>query len=183
MKKTVCIALIVLFLLGISSVASAGKFSFGAFAGVNIPIAQSDAKSGVLFGAKGRVTLLPFLGLEPNFTSAKHGGKDIEVRETSFSRKGGNITSFGLDVIIGTLSSMSKMRIYGLLGINSNTYGGEGISDESGLGLALGTGLEFFATEFLSVETRAKYHPIKLGDGGRVHLELSGGLNYYFGGK
>jgi hypothetical protein len=183
MKKKVCIALIVLFLLGISSVASAGKFSFGVFAGANIPIAQSDAKSGALFGAKGRVTLLPFLGLEPYFTNAEHGGKDIEVQETSFSRKGGNTTSFGADIILGNLSSGGKIRIYGLFGINSNNYSTQAIPDKSGLGLVLGTGLEFFPAEFLSVETRAKYHPIKLGDGGRVHLELSGGLNYYFGGK
>ena len=76
---------------------------------------------------------------------------------------------------------MGKTRFYGLVGINSNTYKREGIPDETGMGVAFGTGVEFFPAEMLSLEFRAKYHPIKLGEGGRVHLELSGGVNYYFG--
>jgi len=181
MKKTICLSVVVLFLIGMSSVASASKFSIGAFAGLNLPLAQDDAKGGALFGVKGRILLLPYLGVEPNFCFAKFGGKDVEVREKSYAQEGGDITSFGADLLVGSLSAMGKMKIYGLVGINSNTYKREGISDESGLGLALGTGFEFFATEILSLEIRAKYHPIKLGEGGRAHLEFSGGLNYYFG--
>jgi hypothetical protein len=34
----------------------------------------------------------------------------------------------------------------------------------------------------LGIEVRARYHGISLeGGGGRNNLELSGGLNYYFG--
>jgi hypothetical protein len=181
MKKILSVTMLVLFLLGISSVASAGKFSIGGFAGLNVPVAQDDAKSGALFGAKARILLLPFLGIEPNFSFAKYEGKDVEVREKSYPGEGGDITSFGADIILGTMSSFSKMKFYGLAGISTNTYKREKVSDESGLGLAVGTGFEFFPTEILSIEIRAKYHSIKIGDGGRPHLQLSGGLNYYFG--
>lgn len=181
MKKSISVFGAILFLLMMVSSASAARFSIGGFAGLNLPLAQEDAKSGALFGAKGRILLLPFLGLEPNFSFAKYGGKDLEAGGKSWEREGGDITSFGADLLLGSLSAMGKMKIYGLAGINSNTYKREGISDESGLGLAFGTGFEFFPTEMLSLEIRAKYHPIKLGDGGRVHLELTGGLNYYFG--
>jgi len=181
MKKILSVTMLVLFLLGISSVASAGKFSIGGFAGLNLPVAQDDAKSGALFGAKARILLLPFMGIEPNFSFAKYGGKDVEVRGKTFPGEGGDITSFGVDIVFGTMSSFSNMKFYGLAGISANTYKREGIPDESGLGLAFGTGFEFFPTEILSLEIRAKYHSIKVGEGGRPHLELSGGLNYYFG--
>lgn len=181
MKKIVCLGLMVIFMMGLSSTASARRFSVGAFGGMNIPIAQDDTKAGGLFGAKGRIPLLPFLALEPNFTTAQFGGKDVEVGGKSFSRKGGNFTSFGADLLIGSMSGMSKMRFYGLAGINSNTYSRQSIEDKTGLGLTIGTGFEFFPTEILSLELRARYHAIKLGDGGRSHLEVSGGLNYYFG--
>ena len=181
MKKMVFVIFTVLFLLSISSVATAGKFGIGAFGGANIPIAQQDEKAGALFGAKARIPLLPFLALEPNFTFAKFGGSDVDVREQSFPIKGGDITSFGADLILGTFSSVSKMKFYGLVGINSNTFKREGFSKKTGVGLTLGPGFEFFATDILSVEARARYHAIKVGDGGKSHLELTGGVNYYFG--
>ncbi|MGB7062182.1 MAG: outer membrane beta-barrel protein [Candidatus Zixiibacteriota bacterium] len=181
MRKVICLIIVALFVASSSSVTLAGKFSLGAFGGLNIPLAQDDAKSGALFGAKGRVLLLPYLGIEPYFSFAEYGAKDVEVRGVSFAGKSGDITSFGADLVLGSISGMGKTKFYGLVGINSNTYKREGIPDESGLGLAFGSGLEFFPTEMLSLEFRAKYHPIKLGDGGRVHLELSGGVNYYFG--
>jgi hypothetical protein len=183
MKKSISVLGMILVLLMMVSSASAAKFSIGGFAGLNLPLAQQDATSGALFGAKGRILLIPVLGLEPNFSFAKYGGKDIEVREKSYTRDGGDITSFGADLLLGSLSAMGKTKIYGLVGINSNTYKREGMSNESGVGLAFGTGFEYFTTEMLSLEIRAKYHAIKVGDGGRAHLELTGGLNYYFGNE
>lgn len=181
MKKIFSLSIMVLILMGMSSIAFAGKYGIGAFAGANIPIVQKDEKAGVLFGAKARIPLLPFLALEPNFAIAKFKGNDVEVREHSFTMEDGDVTSFGADLILGTLSSMSKMKFYGLFGINSNTYNRKGFTKETGLGLTLGPGFEFFATEMLSVDLRARYHAFKKGDGGKTHLELCGGLNYYFG--
>lgn len=181
MRKVICLIIVALFVASSSSVALAGKFSIGAFGGLNIPLVQDDAKSGALYGAKGRILLLPYLGIEPYFSFAEYGGKDVEVREQSFAGKSGDITSFGADLVLGSMSGIGKTRFYGLVGINSNTYKREGIPDETGLGLAFGSGFEFFPTEMVSLEFRAKYHPIKVADGGRVHFEISGGLNYYFG--
>lgn len=183
MKKLISIFGVILFLLMIVSSASARKFSIGGFAGLNLPLAQQDAKSGALFGVKGRVPLLPFLALEPNFVFAKYAGKDVEVRDKSFAQEGGDITSFGADLLIGSMSGMSKMKFYGLTGINSNTYKRTGFSNKTGLGWTLGTGFEFLATEILSLEIRARYHAIKVEEGGKGQLEVSGGLNYYFGSE
>jgi len=182
MKKIVCLSMMALFLVGASSVASAGKFSIGGFAGLNIPIAQEDMGNGTLFGAKGRILLLPFLGVEPNFVFSKYGDKDHDILGGAQTREGGDITSFGVDAVIGTFSGFSKARFYGILGINSNTFKWEPFEDQTRLGLSFGTGIEFLPSDIFSIEVRARVHTISLeGGGGRNNLELTAGLNYYFG--
>lgn len=182
MKKIACLSMMVLFLFGASSVASAGKFSIGAFAGLNIPIAQEDMGNGTLFGAKGRIVLLSFLGVEPNFVFSKYGDKDHDILGGTQTREGGDITSIGVDAVIGTFSGFSKVRFYGILGINSNTFKWEPFEDQTRLGLSFGTGIEFLPSDIFSIEVRARVHAISLeGGGGRNNLELTAGLNYYFG--
>ncbi len=182
MKKTVCLSMIVFFLIGASPVLSAGRFSIGGFAGLNIPISQEDKGSGILYGAKGRILLLPFLGVEPNFVFSEYGDKDHDYDGVTDTRKGGDITSFGADLVFGTFSGFSKARFYGILGINSNTLKWEPFEDQTRLGLSFGTGIEFLPTDVFSIEVRARVHSISLeGEGGRNNLELTAGLNYYFG--
>jgi hypothetical protein len=182
MKKTLYVGILFLLLFSLPSIVYAAKYGIGAFGGMNIPVAQGDTKPGALYGVKGRIPLLPFLAVEPNFLVADFKGKDLTVQDTiSYAQEGGNFTSFGADLIVGTFSGMSKLKFYGLAGINTNTYKRKGMENKTGLGLTIGTGFEFFPTDIISVEIRSRYHPIKIGDGGRVHVEISGGLNYYFG--
>jgi hypothetical protein len=186
MKKSISVLGAILFLLLIMSTASAGKFGIGGFAGVNFPIAQQDVGNGTVFGAKGRIMVLPFLGVEPNFVFSKYGDKDIKDDEGNLlgTRKGGDITSFGLDAVMGTFSGFSKMRFYGILGLNSNMVKREKIPDQTRLGVSIGTGAEFLPIDMVGIEVRARVHSISLkGGGGRDNLELTGGLNYYFGPK
>ena len=174
----------VLLLFCLTSAVSAAKFSLGVFGGVNIPILQEDVSNGTVFGVKGRVMVMPFLGLEPNFVMSKYGDKDMDVLEQTMTRKGGDINSFGLDAVLGTFSGFSKVRFYGLVGLNSNSLKRDGIPNQTRLGVSIGTGLEFMAMDMLSIEVRARVHSISLeGGGGRDNVELTGGLNYYFGPK
>lgn len=182
MKKTICLGMLMLFLLGASSAAAAGKFSVGGFAGLNIPLAQEDMGNGTLFGVKGRITLLPFLGVEPNFVFSKYGDKDHDVNGVTMTRKGGEITSFGVDAVFGTFSGFSQTRFYGLVGINSNTLKRDALPDQTRMGLSFGAGIEFLPADVFGIELRARIHSISLdGGGGRNNLELSAGLNYHFG--
>ena len=179
MKKSISVFGAILFLLIMVSSASAARFGIGGFVGMNIPLAQEDVKSGILYGAKGRIPLLPVLGLEPNFVYSKYGDKELDNVGT---REGGTITSFGADLVLGNPIGFSRGRFYGLLGVNANTLKRKGHSDQTQFGLSFGVGFEFLPTEVLGIEARARYHGISLeGGGGRNNLELSGGLNYYFG--
>ena len=174
----------VLLLFCLTSAASAAKFSIGAFGGMNMPIIQEDVGNGSVFGIKGRMMVMPFLGLEPNFVMSKYGDKDIDVLGQPMTRNGGDITSFGLDAVLGTFGGFSKVRFYGLVGLNSNSMKRDGIPNQTRLGVSIGTGVEFMAMDVLSIEVRARVHSISLeGGGGRDNVELTGGLNYYFGPK
>ncbi len=183
MKNSILVSGAVLFLLlTIVSSTSGAEFGIGGFAGINIPLAQEDVDNGILYGIKGRILVLPFLGVDPNFVYSNYGDKDHAMGERSDTREGGTITSFGADLVLGTLSGFRRTRFYALLGANSNTLKFKGISDQTQLGLSFGAGLEFLASEVLGIEARARLHGISLeGGGGRNNLELSGGLNYYFG--
>ncbi len=182
MRKVVCLIIVALFVASSSSVALAGKFSVGAFGGLNIPIGQEDKANGTLYGVKGRIILLPFLGVEPNFVFSKYGDKDHEVGGVTMTREGGDITSFGADLVFGTFSGFSQVRFYGILGVNSNTIKWKPLEDQTRLGLSFGSGVEFLPTDVFSIEVRARLHSISLdGGGGRNNLELTAGLNYYFG--
>jgi len=184
MRKTFYVGILVLLLFYLPSIASAAKFSIGVFGGMNIPIIQEDVSNGTVFGVKGRAMVMPFLGLEPNFVMSKYGDKDHDVLGQTMTRKGGDITSFGLDAVLGTFGGFSKVRFYGLVGLNSNSLKRDGIPDQTRLGLSFGTGVEFMAMDVLSVEVRARVHNVSLeGGGGRNNVELTGGLNYYFGPK
>jgi len=168
--------------MGTFSFASAGRISIGGFAGWNIPLYQKDVETGKVFGAKGRIILLPFLGVEPNFVFSEYGDKDYDVDGQILTRKGGDITSFGADVVWGSFDSFSPARFYGILGINSNTLKRQGFADLTRLGVSLGSGVELLVTDVFSIEIRARIHAISLeGGGGRNNLELTGGVNYYFG--
>jgi hypothetical protein len=182
MKKSLCLSMLILIFAGTSSATTTGRFSIGGFAGLNFPISQEDVGNGTLFGAKGRIMLLPFMGVEPNFVFSEYGEKDHDINGATMTRKGGSLTSFGADALIGTFSGFSQVRFYGLLGINSNTLKRDGIPDQTRLGLSWGAGIEFLASNMFGLELRARLHSISLdGGGGRNNLQLSAGLNYYFG--
>lgn len=179
MKKSILTFSAILFLFISTSSASATEFGIGGFAGINIPLAQEDVGNGILYGAKAKIQLLPVLGLEPNFVYSKYGDKALEDVGT---REGGNITSFGADLVLGNPVGFSRGRFFTLFGVSSNKLKREGLSDQTQLGLSFGTGFEFLATDVLGIEVRARLHGISLeGGGGRNNLQLSGGLNYYFG--
>jgi hypothetical protein len=184
MKRIICLTLMLSLLVGASSACAGGKFSLGAFAGLNMPLAQEDMGNGTLYGAKARIVLLPFLGVEPNLVFSKYGDKDVKDEDGNLlgTRKGGDVTSFGLDAVVGNFSGFSSARFYGLVGVNSNTSKREALPDQTRLGLALGAGIEFLPTDVFGIEVRARLHSISLeGGGGRNNLEITGGLNYYFG--
>ncbi len=167
------------------------RFSVGAFGGMNLPIAQSDTKSGTAMGLKARIPIMTFIAVEPNYTYLKNGDGQVSVEDgwnTTMKREGGKFTSFGIDLAIGGVSGFKGFNAYALLGIASAKYAKKGLPDMTKGSYWLGVGFEYGITDFLSAEVRAKglIFPYKddaysKGDtGSRKNGVISLGLNYFF---
>ena len=181
MKRTSVIVLSFLLVAGFASEALGSKIGLGGFLGMNIPIAQEDAGSSSLFGFKARMELMPRLGVEAFFTKLNQGEASVEVWGREMSMKGGSINSFGLNLILGSMSSETGSHFHLAGGIGSYSLSKEGVPDESRFGYNFGPGLEIGLGK-MSIEISVKTHIIPLdGGGSRKNIGISGGLNYYFG--
>jgi len=182
MKKKLVVILSLLLMAGVVSNAAGMEIGVGGFVGVNIPVVQDDASTRSLLGLKARLQLIPALGIEPFFTRLNQGDTSIEVGGKDMSRDGGSISSFGLNLILGSMSSEMGAHFHVAAGIGSYTIKREGVPNESRLGYNLGPGIEIGLRHGLSVEVSSKFHIITLeGGGSRKNIGISGGINYYFG--
>lgn len=181
MKRTSVLILSFLLMAGVASEVLASKIGVGGFVGMNIPIVQDDASSGTLFGFKGRFELIPKLGAEAFFTAMDQGESSIEVWGKEMVVDAGSIKSFGLNLILGSMSSDVGAHFHMTGGIASYSFSRDGVPDESRFGYNFGPEFEIGLGK-LSIEMSSKIHIITLdGGGSRKNIGLSGGLNYYFG--
>jgi hypothetical protein len=173
--------LLVGFLLLFAADAFAMRIGAGAFAGLNLPVAMDDVTSGKIYGLKARLVLLPYVGVEPNLTFSDYGEGEVEVYDETMTRDGGEITSFGVDAVLGGIQGTPGLSVYGLLGIGSAKWSREGIDDVSELSTYIGFGTEYSMPSSISIEVRAKAQVISHEDGTYKNGCVTIGLNYYFG--
>lgn len=188
MKKVLLLALLLLLACGGS--ASAFRFGVGGFGGLNFPVAQDDAQSGTVFGAKARLPIIPFIAVEPNFTLLQNGDATIEIEDYgygSMTLKAGKFTSFGADVVFGSIMGNTGLNVHGIAGISSSTYAldVDAIPDVSGVTYWLGLGVEYGINQQVSLEFQGKLMVFPYDDGGdtgsRKNGVVTAGINVYFG--
>ncbi|MCC6964318.1 MAG: outer membrane beta-barrel protein [candidate division Zixibacteria bacterium] len=182
-------------LLAVSTSAHAFRFSVGAFGGLNMPIAQEDTESGTVFGVKGRVPLIGFLAVEPNFTYVKNGDAEVEVGgnwNETMTHQGGKYNSFGVDLVLGNVLGYKGFGMYGIFGLSSAKFQKDGIPDLTKSTYWLGLGFEYSVTDQISVDFRGKAFIFPYEDDtenapnpdlktSRKNGMVTVGLNYYFG--
>lgn len=179
-KFTVLTALAVIVMVAASPV-SAARYSVGAFGGMSIPLGMEDVKSSSLYGLKARFALLPSIGIEPNFTVSNFGDGEADVYGETQKRDGGDITSFGVDLVLGGISGSTGLSIYGIGGVGSAKWSREGIDDISKFSYFIGLGLEYGVTPMMSLEVKAKTLILPNEGGTYKTLGVSAGLSLYFG--
>ncbi len=171
---------LILTMVGSLASATASPIGIGAHAGLNIPMVQEDAGSGPLYGARLRITVTPFLALEPSLTFFKQGDAMAEVRDGEIKLDGGQSTALGMNLILGSVGLPSGLRVHGVMGMASHAVKQEGTEDQSRFAMSLGPGGEIEVAEKLALSVEARLHMISLeGGGARKNLSLSGGLMYY----
>jgi opacity protein-like surface antigen len=177
-------------LMFMASDASALRFGVGGFAGLNIPVAQDDATMGTAFGAKARVMLIPFVGIEPNFTYMQNGDAEVEIPapyNETMTREAGTFTSFGADLVFGSIQGYTGLSAYGIGGISFTDYSRDtdAIPSISNPSYWLGLGLEYGVNDQISIDVRAKVmiFPYDEGEdtGSRKNGLVSAGVTFFFG--
>lgn len=181
-KRTVFLSTIILFLLFLNFSWAEVKFSVGGFGGVNFPIVQEDSKIAGIAGFKARATFLPYLAVEPNFTYIRQGGITLDVGGVDMDREGGNLYSYGADLVFGSLESIKKFYWYFICGLYGNSMRRLGREDLNKFGFNLGVGLEILPSNVIGIDFRTKVQIITIEGGSRKNILVTGGLNYYFGG-
>ena len=169
-----------------SSAAQAGLLGAGitAYGGFNIPIAQDDTESGSVFGVRAPLQMISMLRLEPWFGMAKNGDYTWSTSISgSQSFDGGEITSFGLNALLGSPMTAPGFSIAFVGGIGSHKFESESLEADSrigfNLGLDLGMGLGSSPLA-LSVRGEALVIPLD-GGGSRKNGFVTAGLTYKFG--
>lgn len=182
MKKWLFWSVVLFAIVGMSSAAMARPIGVGAFAGLNIPIAQEDASTGQLYGARLRIAVAPFLALEPTLAYFQQGDASAQVGNEQIKLDGGQSTALGANLIVGSVGPPTGVRFYGVIGLASHAVKQEGTEDQNRLAMNLGPGLEVGVGDRLALDLEARLHMISLdGGGARKNLGLSGGLIFYLG--
>jgi hypothetical protein len=162
--------------------ATAGPIGIGVHGGLNLPVAQDDAGSGFLYGARLRIAFASFAALEPSLSYFRQGDAQVKLHGRSDILDGGQSTALGLNLILGSVGHPSRMRFYGIIGLASHAVKQKGTKDHSRLAVSLGPALEARVGRNLALSVEARLHMISLeGGGARKNVELSSGLVYYLG--
>jgi len=174
---------VLLFVLILSAPVWAQKdISVGAFGGFNLPILQSDAGAGSDFGVKAKFSPIPMLAAAAFFESRTFGEASKEVGGVEHTIDGGNVTSFGVEGLIGNTGGGSGPHFYFFAGISSYKWTRDNVDDVSEVGYHLGPGFEFVLPMKIGIEGRAKFEIVPTdGGGSRKNVLVFVGANYHFG--
>jgi len=180
LRRLLLVLGIISLILASATSLSATQLSVGGFAGLNLPVAMDDVKMGMAYGFKARIALMPSVGIEPNFMIASYGEGEAEVYDETYTRDGGEITSFGVDIVFGGISGKKGASFFVAGGIGSSKWSRDGIDDVTEMSFNLGVGMEYGVAEMISIELRAKAMVIPHDDGSYKNGMITGGLNYFF---
>ena len=140
MKRIVPILLLGLALSSGAAAARAASAS-GAFGGMSIPVVQEDAKTGAVYGVRVPVTVMPLVTVEPYCARTRPGDDEETFGGLTYTRDGGEISAFGLNVHAGR---GGPLRFYPFAGIGSYRLTRDGdatTAPRSATTLGLGLGL------------------------------------------
>ncbi len=162
--------------LGAGPAAAAGV-GVGAFGGTCLPVVQEDTKSGILYGVRLPVTVAPMLRLEPCWAGWRPGDVEETFGGESYTRDGGEISTFGLNAMLAT---GGPLRLYPFAGIGSYKLTREAADERSEIGYDAGLGLGLSPLPGLEADLRAEFVMIPLDETSRKFVNVTLGASYHF---
>ncbi len=174
---------LIIFTLSAGQALALTDISIGAFGGLNIPVAQEDAKTGNAFGLKAKFSPSPMIGGSIFYENRAFGDPEITVGGLTMSIDGGKVTSFGAELLIGNVGGAAGPHFYWALGISNYQWKRDGFEDHTKVGYHLGPGFELvLPAANIGIEGRGKFEIVPTGSGGsRKNALVFVGVNYHFG--
>jgi len=157
--------------------AHAAGVGVGAFGGVSVPIVQDDSNQGSIFGARVPIQLIPLISAEPFFASSKLGDKDQTIAGLPYTRDGGEITAFGVNVLLGGMGAPG-VRFYPYAGLGSYELKRNGAEKATEVGYNFGLGLGLSPIPQLAIDLRGELNMIATGDTSRKYANVTVGAAY-----
>jgi hypothetical protein len=184
MKKFLPVIIVLLMASGASAITD---ISAGVYGGLNAPLVQQDAKSGMGFGFKVKVTPIPFVGGAAFFESRNFGDPEVKIlegtpNELTVKTDGGKVSVLGIEALIGAPGGGIGPHFYWSFGLANYKWTRTGYSKLSKMGYHTGPGLEIVFPAGFGVGAQAKFEIVPTGNGGsRKNVLGFIGLNYHFG--
>jgi hypothetical protein len=158
--------LLVLLILIIAAPASfaIGDIAVGPYYGMVMPVGNDLVKSGMMYGAQAKLSLIPMLSVGAHYSSRSYGNPTIETSFGDFESDGGSATSMGLDAFLGKTGGMIGANIYFSGSYGTFKWKRDGFEDISKSSLAFGPGVEIVLPMKIGVEGRAMFEVVSTGD-------------------
>ena len=160
------------------SVATAGAVSIGIEpnAGISLPVLQDDRTRGSVWGLRVPVNVVPFLTVEPYYSSGSYGDKETTTIAGPITRDGGKVKAFGANLLLSAGGPMFKF--YPFVGLGSNTDQRAGTPDLKKTGYNFGLGVGFGLPMKIGLDIRGEMQMVVDGDVSRKFANATVGLSY-----
>ncbi len=156
--------------------------SFGVYGGLNYPIVQDDAGSGSGFGIKAKFSPMPMIAASAFYEARTIGDPSIDAGGASQTSGGGNVSSFGVEALIGNTGGGTGLHFYWAIGISSYKWTRDNLDDLTKVGYHIGPGFEIGLPSNLGLEIKGKFELVPTdGGGSRKNAIVSAGVNYHLG--
>jgi len=178
--KSKLLVLLILLLAAPASFAI-GDIAIGPYYGMVMPIGNDAVKSGMMYGAQAKVSLIPILSIGAHYSSRSYGNPTIDSEILGeLEIDGGDVTSMGLDAFLGKTGGMTGMNIYFSGSYGTFKWKRDSFEDISKSSLAFGPGLEIVLPMKIGIEGRAMFEVASTGEEGTWKAVMWYiGLNYH----
>jgi len=151
------LAVMLILLLTASSCFAIGDIAIGPFFGMAMPVANDLVKSGTMFGAQAKVSLIPMVGLGIYYSSRSYGAPTIEIGGVEHTGSKSDVTAFGATAFFGKTGSMPGANFFLAASLGTYKWDSEyysGNNADTRTSISAGPGLEIVLPMKLSIEGR-----------------------------
>ena len=140
---------------------------FSAYGGWEFPVGQDDASDGVTYGLRVPIQIIPMLRFEPWVGRIDLGEYEIDGIGGPFKFDGGSITSYAVNVVLGSPITAPSIGIAFVAGIGKHQWKVDDVEQYNRIGYNVGLDLSLpLGSLPLSVNARGEVLIVPLEDSG-----------------